>query len=129
MGEWAGRRGVDPDLLSPTLYRYLAPACPVCDGLGKMRLPDAPGLGKQCTACNGTGEYALALGGDRVMSWLKSCAGKHKAQRKNVRHDLTAIVPMSDRLRGPVEAEQKPEVNEAVAAVARESMNRGKIRP
>ena len=43
MGEWAGRRGVDPDLLSPTLYRYLAPACPVCDGLGKMRLPDAPG--------------------------------------------------------------------------------------
>ena len=129
MGEWAGRRNVDPDLLSPTLYRYLAPACPVCDGLGKMKLPDAPGLGKQCVACNGTAEYALALGGDRVMSWLKSCAGKHKAQRKNVRHDLTAIVPMSDRLRGPVEAEQKPEVNAAVAAVARASMNRGKIRP
>ena len=49
------------------------------------------------------------------MSWLKSCAGKHKAQRKNVRHDLTAIVPMSDRLRGPVEAEARPEVNAAVA--------------
>lgn len=129
MTEWAQRRDVDPDLLSPTLYRYLAPACPVCDGLGAMKLPDAPGLGKQCTACNGTGEYALALGGDRVMNWLKSCAGKHKAQRKHVRYDLTAIVPMSDRLRGPVEAEARPEVNAAVAAVARESMNRGKIRP
>jgi len=127
MADWAGRRGVDPDLLSPTLYRYLAPACPVCDGLGKMKLPDAPGLGKQCVACNGTGEYALDLGGDRVMSWLKSCAGKHKAQRKNVRHDLTAIVPMSDRLRGPVEAEARPEVNAAVAAVARASMNRGRL--
>jgi hypothetical protein len=135
--EWAARRNVDPDILRTSLYSYLAPACPVCDGRGAMKLPDAPGLGKQCHACNGHREPGQTDGPtilprtqatDRVVSWLKSCAGKHKAQRQNVRHDLTAIVPMSDRLRGPVEAEQKPEVNAAVAAVARASMNRGRAR-
>ena len=123
MGEWAIRRDVDPDLLSPTLYRYLAPACPVCDGLGNMKLPDAPALCKQCPACNGSGVYAVALGGDRVMSWLKACAGKAKAQRGNLMYGRAEVTPMADRLRGEIEPEQSIKVAEAIAAVARESMD------
>lgn len=81
MQEWAAQRGVDRDLLSPALYHWLAPSCPVCDGLGALRMPDAPALGKTCHHCAGTGKWPRPLGAERVDSWLKSCAGKARRDR------------------------------------------------
>lgn len=86
MGEWADQRGVDPDLLSPALYHFLAPVCPVCDGHGKRRMEDAPVLGKQCYHCNGAGMWPQPQGADRVQDWLKSCLGKAKRDRAQLLH-------------------------------------------
>lgn len=82
--EWAEARGVDADLLSPALYHWLAPTCPVCDGHGKRRLPDAPVLGKQCNHCNGTGTWPRPLGAERIHDWLRGCLGKAQQERGNL---------------------------------------------
>jgi hypothetical protein len=79
--EWAVERNVDPDLLSPALYHWLAPGCPVCDGLGKHRLPDAPALGKDCHHCAGTGKWPSPLGAHVVQDWLQRCLGHAKKER------------------------------------------------
>jgi hypothetical protein len=79
--EWAILRDVDRDLLSPSLYHFLAPTCPVCDGLGKRRMPDAPVLGKECHHCAGTGKWPRPLGAEQVQEWLARCAGKAKRDR------------------------------------------------
>jgi hypothetical protein len=79
--EWAIQREVDLDLLSPALYHWLHPTCPVCDGLGKRRLPEAPVLGKQCHHCGGAGIWPRPLGAQRVHEWLKSCLGKARQDR------------------------------------------------
>lgn len=130
MREWSMRRGVDVDSLSPALYHHINPTCSVCDGRGKLLMPDAPVLGKECFTCGGTGKRKLSEHSKRALNWLDGCVGKNRSERSGVRHDLHGnLTPMADRLRGPVEAEQKPEVNAAVAAVARASMNRGKITP
>lgn len=81
LAEWATLRGVDRDLLSPSLYHWLAPTCPVCDGRGAQRLPDAPSLGKQCHHCAGTGKWPRPLGADQVANWLASCASKARRER------------------------------------------------
>jgi hypothetical protein len=83
--QWAVERNVDPDLLSPALYHWLAPGCPVCDGLGKRRLPDAPTLGEDCHACAGSGQWPRPLGAHVVHDWLARCIGKAK-------HDRGALV-------------------------------------
>ncbi len=79
--EWAARRGVDADLLSPALYHWLHPVCPVCDGLKKIRHQDAPVLGKDCHHCAGTGKWPRPPGGDRIESFLKGCVGKARQDR------------------------------------------------
>lgn len=79
--EWAENRDVDVDLLSPALYHWLSPSCPVCDGLGKRRLPDAPALGKDCHHCAGTGKWPRPLGAHVVDDWLRRCLGHAKADR------------------------------------------------
>jgi hypothetical protein len=79
--EWAEQREVDRNLLSPALYHWLAPQCPVCDGLGKLRMPDAPTLGKDCHHCAGTGKWPRPLGAQQVGDWLASCAAKAKRER------------------------------------------------
>jgi len=81
LAEWAARRDVDPDLLSPALYHWLAPNCPVCDGLGKMRMHDAPVLGKDCTHCAGSGKWPRPLGAERAEAFIKGCVGKAKRER------------------------------------------------
>jgi hypothetical protein len=77
--DWALLRGVDPDLLSPSLFHWLSPTCAACDGLGKMRLPDAPALGKQCTHCHGTGTWARPLGASVIHEHIADAIGKAKA--------------------------------------------------
>jgi hypothetical protein len=77
--DWALLRGVDVDLLSVALFHWLSPACPACDGLGKMRLPDAPALGKQCTHCHGTGTWARPLGASVIHEHIADAIGKAKA--------------------------------------------------
>jgi hypothetical protein len=77
--DWALLRGVDVDLVSPALFHWLSPRCPACDGLGKMRLPDAPALGKQCTHCHGTGTWARPLGASVIHEHIADAIGKAKA--------------------------------------------------
>jgi hypothetical protein len=79
--EWAAARNVDTDLLAPALYYHLNPTCPVCDGRGKHKLPDAPALGKDCHACAGTGKWPRPLGAHQVDDWLRRCLGHAKADR------------------------------------------------
>ena len=76
---WARDNGVDTDLISPALYHWLAPTCLVCNGHGKMRLPDAPSLSaKQCNHCNGTGEWPKTAGAARIAEEIKTAIGRLK---------------------------------------------------
>jgi len=128
MAEWAHRRGVDVDLLSTSLYHHLSPACPVCEGRKNLLLPDAPVLGKQCHACDGTG---LIKTDKRVGDWLKACAGRARAQRGGiVRGRVTSddVTPLADRLRGPIEADDTPEEQARVAEHFRRSLGLGRIK-
>jgi len=79
LAEWAHFYGVDADLLSPAVFHWLAPQCPVCEGHGLHRMADSPVLSKrQCLHCHGTGAWPKPLGADRVHSYIKSCLGKAK---------------------------------------------------
>jgi hypothetical protein len=80
---WAAAHGVDAGLLGPALTHWIAPTCPVCDGLGERRLPDAPVLGKTCQHCNGTGERPRPLGANRVLNFLKGAVGKTRHSMRN----------------------------------------------
>ncbi len=84
--EWAGRRSVDPDLLSPALYHWLNPACPACEGRGKVTIPDTPMLGGDCHHCAGTGKWPRPLGAERIDSFLKGCISRAKQERKQILH-------------------------------------------
>jgi hypothetical protein len=77
--DWALLRGVDVDLLSPSLFHWLSPTCPACDGLGKLRIPDTPALGKQCNHCHGTGTWARPLGAAVIHEHIADAIGKAKA--------------------------------------------------
>lgn len=74
--EWAVLRGVEPEVIGPALTHWLAPTCPVCDGHGRRKLPDAPVLGKACHHCNSTGIKPQPLGAARVLNYLQDCVGK-----------------------------------------------------
>jgi hypothetical protein len=85
MRQWADLRGVDLDLLSPALYHWLAPTCPVCDGHGVRKIQDAPALSaKQCHHCNGAGTWPRPLGADRIHDWLRGCVAKAKQERRRL---------------------------------------------
>lgn len=129
LAEWAALRSVDPDLLSPALYHYLNPLCPVCDGRGKLRHPDAPVLGKDCHHCAGSGRWPRPLGAERVESFLKGCVGKTKRNRANMLHGEIDLVDLAERK----EADRRPAAEDergaaAVAEVARRSMG-ARLRP
>ena len=124
MLEWAQLRNVDPDLLSPALYHHLNPTCPVCDGLGQLRMVDAPVLGKQCHHCSGSGTWPRPAEAHRVADWLKACAGKAKSQRGGLLHGQHEITPMAERLRRVGEPDDEPAEVERIAAIFRESMAR-----
>lgn len=128
MLEWAQLRSVDPDLLSPALYHWLSPTCLVCDGLGHLRMPDAPVLGKQCHHCHGSGSWPRPQGAHRVAEWLTSCAGKAKSQRAGLLHGNHEITPMAERMKKPAQQDESAEDAERIAAVFRESMGRKRAR-
>jgi hypothetical protein len=78
--EWAALHGVDPDILSPAIFHWLAPTCPACDGHGKMRIPETPVLGKRCNHCDGIGRWPAPLGATRVHQYMAACLGKARAE-------------------------------------------------
>lgn len=125
MAEWAKLRKVDPDLLSPALYHWLAPTCPVCDGLGYRKMEDAPVLGKPCHHCETKGIWPAPLGASRVKDWLKSCVGKAKGERSGLLHgdiDAGDLRDRTARREAPVAEDERGAG--AVAAVARDSMGK-----
>lgn len=78
--EWGIGRA-EPALLPLALYHWLNPTCPVCDGHGKRKLPDAPVLGKACHHCAGTGKWPRPLGSHDVHDWLQRCVATARADR------------------------------------------------
>ena len=121
--EWAVRRDIDPDLLSPSLYHWLAPACPVCDGLGKRCRPGTPVLDKDCPHCAGTGKWPRPLGADRVEAFLKGCVGKAKSHRGEVLHGEIDLQDLAERKEAAKQVAPEDERGaSAVAEVARLSM-------
>jgi hypothetical protein len=68
---WALIKGLDPAAVGPAVHHWLAPCCPVCDGLGQRKVPDAPALsGKLCHACNGTGNAYPPQGSGRLLTHI-----------------------------------------------------------
>jgi hypothetical protein len=128
MAEWAALRRVDMDLISPALYHWLAPTCPVCDGLGHRKMDDAPVLGKECHHCNGSGKWPKPLGADRVHDWLGKCVGKAKSERSGLLHGRIDSDDLKERTANrlaPLAEDERGAA--AVAEVARNSM--GRVRP
>jgi hypothetical protein len=79
--DWANERGVDVDLLSPALFHFLAPACPVCSGLGVQKIQDAPSLSdRACLHCRGVGTWPRPLGAQGIHDHIRSCVGAARGQ-------------------------------------------------
>lgn len=77
--EWAASCGVDPDLLSPAIFHWLAPACPVCEGRGKRPTVFGQEVSKQsCYHCRGEGIWPRPLGAHQVHDHMKACLGRAK---------------------------------------------------
>lgn len=67
---WAAVKGIDGATVGPALTFWVDSTCPVCDGHGSRRLPDAPVLGAACHHCHGTGKRAKPPEADRVLSYI-----------------------------------------------------------
>jgi hypothetical protein len=81
--DWAVPRGIDVDLISPTLFHWLAPRCPVCDGRKTMRRPDAPVLTEQkCNECKGTGGWPRPPGAEAIHGHIKKAVGYANSNRR-----------------------------------------------
>jgi hypothetical protein len=125
MSEWAALREVDRDLLSPALYHWLSPTCPVCDGLGHRKMEDAPVLGSQCHHCQGSGSWPRPHGAERIHDWLHGCVGKARADRSGLIHGRIDAGDLRDRKAAkPKPAAEDERGAAAVAEVARRSMGR-----
>lgn len=85
--EWATEQGVDHDLLSPALFHWLAPECPVCTGTGKVKANDAPvRTDRKCPHCSGAGTWPRPLGAEVIHDWMKRCVNKARAERVDMLH-------------------------------------------
>lgn len=123
MLEWAQIREADPEVLAPALQHWLHPNCPVCDGLGETKAPDAPVLLKKCSHCNGAGKWPTPPGAGRVLDWLKGCVGKAKGERASHLHGEIDCVDLQDekarRKKRWLETHPEPELSdEERAAIA-----------
>jgi hypothetical protein len=79
LGEWAAIRGVDPDLLSPAVFHWLAPTCGACEGTGKKPVLYGKEQSKEsCKHCHGEGTWPRPLGAHEVQSYIKRCLGDAK---------------------------------------------------
>lgn len=77
--DWAREVGADVDLLSPAIFHFLAPTCPVCGGLGRLRHEDAPVLGKDCYHCRGAGTWPRPLGAAAIHEHFAECLNAAKS--------------------------------------------------
>ena len=133
MGEWAVQRRVDRDLLSPALYHWLSPVCPVCDGVGFRWLYGSTTDRKPCFHCNGQrapGQsegptiWPRPLGAERIHDWLKGCAAKARRERGQTLHGEIDLSDLRERnaVHPRRDEEQTEEYLAAVAAHFRNSM-------
>lgn len=67
---WAAMKGIDGAVVGPALTWWVDSTCPVCDGHGVRRLPDAPVLGAACHHCHGSGKRDKPPEADRVLSYI-----------------------------------------------------------
>lgn len=72
---WAAVKGIDGDLVGPALTWWVDSTCPVCDGRGARRLPDAPALGAACPHCNGSGLRPKPHDAERVLACIGHALG------------------------------------------------------
>ena len=77
--DWAAAQGIDADLLSPALYHWLSPVCPVCDGTTRKPVLYGHEASKQaCDHCKGAGEWSRPLGAHEIHEHIKTCLGRAK---------------------------------------------------
>jgi hypothetical protein len=79
---WAAEHQVDPAIVDATLTYWLAPQCPLCDGLGKRRLPDAPVLGISCSACQQSGKLTRPFGAAKLLQYIDDAIQAHRESLK-----------------------------------------------
>lgn len=85
--DWAAERGIDPDILSPALFHWLSPNCPVCSGQGEIRAAEAPVLVRKCYYCDGAGTWPRPPGAEAVQDWMKRCYNQQKSGRNRLLHE------------------------------------------
>jgi hypothetical protein len=88
--QWFALKGMDEDYAGAALYHWLEPNCPVCEGRGKVKPPDAPVLTRQCHACSGTGRTPLTDTAFRAAEWLSGCLGRAKRAMEGNRESVKA---------------------------------------
>jgi hypothetical protein len=127
MAEWAILRDVDIDLLSPALYHWLAPVCPVCDGVGERWLFGSVTERKPCYHCNGQRApgktegptiWPRPLGAEGIHKWFARCEGRARGERGgliNERIDASDLRERTERQHKPA-PEVSDEAADAVAA-------------
>jgi hypothetical protein len=76
--EWAQPRGIDPDLILPAVFHWLAPKCPACNGTGR-RAARWPLVGAICKHCNGSTEWPRPFGAGVIHEHIADCLGKAKS--------------------------------------------------
>lgn len=74
--QWCAVKGLDQDYAGAALYHWLNPTCPICQGRGMTKPPDAPSLTKACNACSATGKTVLTAQAFRIGEWLTGCLGR-----------------------------------------------------
>lgn len=83
IGPWAATKGIPTEVVGAALLHWLDHACPICDGHGLRKVPDAPALSaRQCTKCNGTGHRTAPDGAGRVLGHLDYCLGLARGSLK-----------------------------------------------
>lgn len=89
LGPWAAANGIAEGSVAEALQMWLAPACPVCEGHGLRKAPNAPALSaRQCHKCSGTGKTLHKGDVSRVLAHMDYCIGLARGSlKKRLRRD------------------------------------------
>jgi hypothetical protein len=74
--QWSAIKGLDQGYAGAALYHWLDPNCPVCQGRGMIKPPDAPAHTRACNACSATGRTVLSDQAFRTKDWLDGCLSR-----------------------------------------------------